>query len=343
MGTILAWISSLCYIYICSAPHQVLPLLILSHLNPITSTSLTSKACLPNCYFSRQPNRTVKLTALVFLPTLIMDSPASKTLRYWVIPDGEMIKHHEVYGSDPDGAIKQHPSFKAQTIWDMQTAKQAKESIGTDNDKHFMQQYNKDDPIPCFAVEFPSLGFVCYWSNLQYGVSQWLRGPLSGSSPDVKDILYERTELYEHRSFRRRLVSVPTKVCSYLSALLILTPPMNCGCNECQRRTTHDTYTIAVHIDNKDNPRPLPGAKYLVLSVCNRLRVRDFFIILKGSVQRCRAGNYFQQIVGSINDPETCEYGQRYSYGDYITGDLRMGDLGLVLGPDGGKVLMAMG
>lgn len=265
--------------------------------------------------------------------------------RYFVNRAGDLISGHEVYGSDPGGRMKMHPSFNAQNIWDSETARQAEEEerIVIDHDKHYMQRYDKGDKEPCFSVEFSSLGFVCYWSSLQDGISQWLCGPIRYTAQDIKDPLYEVMETYEHRSFRRKLIMVPRKVCLYLSKLLELAPHMNCGCSECQRRAVHDTCTITVHVDNdKNDPRPLPGAKYLVLTVCNRLRVRDFFCILKGSGERCRADSYFQQIVGSITYPDMCIYGKRHVYGTYKMGDLRMGDLDFVLDFDGGGVMVVM-
>lgn len=239
--------------------------------------------------------------------------------------------------------MRMYPSFRAQNIWDSVTAEQAEEEgVVIDHDKHYMQQYNKGDARPCFVVEFPSLGFICHWSNLEGGISQWLCEP-GGATRDITDPLYENMEFFSHRSFRRRLVSVPRKVCLYLSGLLELAPYMGCGCDECSHRAIDDAYTITVHIDNSGNdPRPLPGAKYLVLAVCNRLRVRDFFETLKGCTSRCRAGGYFQQIVGSIAYPDDCLYGKCYSYETYKTGDVRMGDLDFVRDPDRSDVLVVM-
>lgn len=282
-----------------------------------------------------------------------MDSSASELPNYCVIRSPELRSDYEIFNRLPDGGLQMFSSFRAKNIWDLETTRQASEERPTvDHDKHYMQQYNKNDTPTCFQVEFPFLGFSCHWSNLQDGISQWLceingRHEPSKPEPDKPEPLYEEMTFYPHKLFRRKLVSVPRKVCLYLAKLLELAPPMNCGCSECKRCAISSTYTITVHIDNSGNdPRPLVGASYLTLAVCDRLLVREFFCILKGSAQKCPARSYFQQIVGSTTYPDTCVYGKCYSYDVYKTEDVRMGDLDLEFfsSPGGGKdVLVVMG
>lgn len=274
-----------------------------------------------------------------------MDPP--NPLSYCIVRDRETPLDHAVIGRLPDRKLQFYPHLEAQNIWSEETIRQANEEI-VDLDKHYMQQYVKGDKPTCFQVEFPFLGFNCHWSNLDCGISQWLCETSSDSNLEKDDHLYEEMTYYKHKVFRRQLVSVPSAVCLYLSKLHRLAPSMDCGCIECDRKAISNTYHITVHVDNNgDDPGPLVGASYLVLFVCDRLLVSEFFRILKGSSKKKPpARSYFRQIVGSTTYPDAYVYGKCYSYDVYKTGDVRMGDLDLDFScsPGSGKgVLVMMG
>lgn len=242
-----------------------------------------------------------------------------------------------------DDSYRMVPFPDAQKIWDQETSRQCGEGVAVSGDKHFVQKFVMGDPEPSFAVDFVSLGFTCYWSNLQGGVSQWLCGVGDCGKEDKTDPLFEEMVSYRHGGFQRHLVSVPNRVYLYLAKLLELAPHMACSCHECNGQNIRNVCQIIIHLNNDGvDPRPLPGC-YMVLTVCERVSVHIFFHILKGSKRGCRLRGYFRAIEGPMTEPDKCVYGEYHFYEHYKKVDTKMGDLDLFRDAGENDVLLQLG